>query len=54
LASFPCPPLPEGEGWGEGVGLEKYSFYTLILSFSQREKGLFVLNIFHDFATTLV
>jgi len=29
------PPLPLGEGWGEGV-IEN----TLILTFSQREKGL--------------
>jgi len=30
------PPIPPGEGWGEGI-LEN----TLILTLSQREKGLF-------------
>jgi hypothetical protein len=34
-------PLPQGEGWGEGVD-EK----NLILAFSQREKGLKARVIF--------
>jgi hypothetical protein len=34
------PPLPPGEGWGEGIKSSQLPvLYPLILSFSRREKG---------------
>jgi hypothetical protein len=38
---LPCiPPLPPGEGWGEGRKSGKLpDYYPLILAFSRREKG---------------
>ena len=35
-------PLPQGEGWGEGI-MQFPIDYPLILPFSRREKGLLVL-----------
>jgi len=34
------PPLPSGEGWGEGIKLNVSLIYPLILAFSRREKGI--------------
>jgi len=34
------PPLPLGEGWGEGKRVSLLLKTPLILTFSQREKGL--------------
>jgi hypothetical protein len=34
------PPLPPGEGWGEGINSSLPDIYPLILAFSRREKGI--------------
>jgi len=37
------PPLPPGEGWGEGI--EKHLSDSLILAFSRGEKGFSFIRI---------